>query len=239
MITVHGANTTLTDLRRIPLIRPDGAGKVWRGIQHGELVDTILGEIGERGWEIKDQRFSIGGDGANLAAAFDLDIPKLLAPEGTGFSLGLLTDNRREKALRLYAGANVTVCNNGLATGEIVLKHKHTVNFRLREEICEAMDEYLSASRRVGGMIDGLKVWNLSLYEYEHLLLESARKGFMPWSRLSYVDREFHQSSFGFGSDTSWDLLNAFTHVAKRNPPGRQLEQINGFRAMLPVAVAV
>ena len=238
MITVHDTNTTLADLRRIPLKRPDKAGRWWRGIQHGELVDTILREFCERGWEATDWKFSVGGDGANLAAAFDLTMPNLQPPEGTGFSLGLLTDNRCERALRLFAGANVTVCSNGLATGEIVLRHRHTINFRLREEIKTAMDEYLEASKGVGQIIDRLKSWQLAQVEYEHLLLEAGRRKLMPWSRLAHVDREFQNPNHGFGSETSWDLLNAFTHVVKRNPPGRQLEQINGFRSMLPVSAA-
>jgi len=236
MITVYNGSWTLPRVRAIPLAIPEHAGSRWKGIQHGELVDPILFEVNKRGWDVPDMKFAVGGDGSQLAAAFDIKMPKLDSPEGTSFALGLITDNSRHRALRLYAGATIAVCNNGLATGEIILQRRHTTGFNLRENLTHAMDDYLAASRNTANVIEGLRNRKLRNDQYEHLLIEAGRQDMMPWSRLADVDKEYTTPRFGdaFGSENSWSLLNAFTWVAKRNPPMKQMDQINRFRDLLP-----
>ena len=241
MIMVHGANKTLEQLHDIPLVRPPNALSRWKGIQHGDLVEAIIGSVDDRGWAATDMQFAVGQDGARLAGAFDLALPELPAPAGLDFSLGVLTDNCCERALRLYVGARVEVCNNGLATGVIVLRHKHTTKFDLREELAVALDDYWMSARNMETVVFGLKRCKLVGGQYEQILVEAGRRGLMPWSRLGNVDEEFCHPRFPdeIGMGTSWALLNAFTWVAKRNPPHRQMDQINGFRELLPVFTAV
>jgi hypothetical protein len=238
MITVYGANIQLPELRRVQLKTPSFAGKWWRGIQHGELVDTLLERIGKRGWTPGDMQFSLGSDGADLAGAIDLDAPGLAPPDGTRLGLGLMTSNAQHHSLRLYVGATVMVCHNGMATGEIVLCHKHTINFRLKEEIDFALEDYEFHAGRMNQMTERLKQRELSPTEAEHSLMEAGRNGLMAWSRIGAVDREYRKPRFAeIGTGTSWALLNAFTYVSKRSSPMRQLENINRFRELLPAEV--
>ncbi len=241
MITVYDHNATLQEVGDVPLVTPSQAGPHWKGIPHYQLLNALLSEIEERGWTADKPRFSLTKNGAGLAGAFEIDVPKIGPPEGMRFALGILTDNAYERALRLYAGADVSVCNNGLATGQIILAKRHTKNFDLKGEIAMALDDYLVAIQKVGGIVDGLKNHKLlGGAVYEHLLIEAGRERLMPWSRLGKVDTEYRNPRFPdeIGTETSWALLNAFTWVVKRNPPYRQMDQINRFRQMLPTAAA-
>ncbi len=235
MITVYGENRTIEEVRRIPLETPVNAGRVWKGIPHGDLVDTLTRDMDGRGWNIGESRFSVNKDGADLVGAFDLTIPNVDSPEGTQFALGLRSDNARHHALRLYVGATVTICSNGMATGQIVLTRRHTSRFRLVEAVEYALDDYMMAARSMGSVVDGWKECELSQPRYEHILLEAGREGYIAWSKLGDVDREYRKPRFAeIGTGTSWALLNAFTWVLKGTSPRLQMDRINGFRQMLP-----
>ena len=100
----------------------------------------------------------------------------------------------------------------------------------------DALDDYTLETFKIPVIVAGLRKWDLIESEYEHCLVEAGRRGLMPWSRLGDVDKEYRNPRFSdeFGTENSWALLNAFTWVVKRNPPARQMEQIDGFRSMLP-----
>ncbi len=236
MIHVCGNNTTIEDLRQIPLVRPVDAGGRWKGIQHGELVDLIVADVEDRGWVLGESQFSVSNNGADMAGALSLAIPKMRRTEGLVLGLGILTSNNRHRALSLFVGGTVSVCTNGLTTGEIVLHRQHTRCLDLRKQIQTALDYYTMAAWRIPKVVAGLRERELTEQEHEHVLMEAGRRGFMPWSRLGDVDWEYYRPRFGgeFGEGNSWAMLNAFSWVAKRNPPRRQMEQIDGFRKLLP-----
>ena len=143
MITVFGANTTVDDLNAVKLERPTKAGAYWQGIPHGALVNTLADEIRSRGWDVTEQRFSLSKDKGDLAGAFGLNIKDVNLPEGQYLSLGFLTSNMMRRSLMVVVGSKVAVCNNGMATGEIVMQRKHTSGFNLIGEIESALDQYV------------------------------------------------------------------------------------------------
>jgi hypothetical protein len=235
MITVFGANTTLEDLQRIPLVRPPKAGAYWQGVPHGALVNTLSDEIRSRGWTITDQKFSLSKDKGDLVGAFGLKIKGVDAPEGQSLSLGFITSNMMRVSLKLLVGTNVAVCSNGMATGEIVMQRKHTHGFNMIQEIEYSLDQYIPRAHKINHIVEGLQETVLSSTRSDEILMEAGRNRLMPWSRIGAVDKEYRNPTFAeHGKDTSWALLNAFTHTVKRNPPLQQMEQMNRFRELLP-----
>ena len=239
MINAHHKNASIEEVRAVELRRPPRAGRMWRGIPHAQLLDVLQAEFDSRAWEVTSRAFSLIRFGADLVGGLGLRLPKVTAPAGLELAMGFFASNSMARSLQIYAGATVTICHNGLATGELLLARRHTIAVDLEKEIREALDHYTVASRQLGKIEAALRGRELAAAEAEHLLCESGRRGLMPWSRVGEVDEVFRAPPHPeYGRGTSWCLLQAFTQIAQRNPPGDQLWQINGFREMLPLATA-
>ena len=239
MITVYDANTKLEDLHHIPLRRPEKAGLRWQGIPHGALVKSLIAAIEKRGWEVKDTKFSVSPNETEMAGALNLKINDVKLPEGLSLSLGILTSNAMKRSLLMVAGANVACCLNGMATGQIVMRKKHTIGFNLENEIQDSLDEYRKQVIGIDQVVADLKETELPQKEADRVLMEAGRQRLMPWSRIGKVDAEYRKPTFAeHGQGTSYALLQAFTYHVKKNAPLTQMTSMNRFRELLPVAPA-
>jgi len=241
MISVLGKNITLEELHAVELKRPDFAGQRWQGFQHGELVDIIVDEINSRKWKVNEMKFTLSEDQADLAGAFDISIPALPSIPGQEYSLGFLTSNAQRRALKMVVGTKVLCCTNGMATGEIVLnlKHTHTNEDILCDAIGGAASRYLEKAREIPAMIERLRQRELPQAQASDLLMQAGHAKLLPWARIGKVDEEFRHPTFAeHGKNTSWSLLNAFTYVVKEQNPLSQMDRMNRFREMLPLADA-
>lgn len=243
MITVHGKSVTLKQLKKIEVVTPkrvlDGvaSGKRWKGIQHAKLVQSILNGIAAKGWNVRGMQFALSNNHADMVGGFDLDIPKIPAPKGQCFSLGLMTSNSMRRSLRLFVGTKIFICNNGMATGEIVLAKKHTLYLNLDWEIEDSLGFYFEKAKEVKSIVKEMKQYELSEAKYEHILIEAGRQKVLPWSRLGKVDAEYANPRFQeFNQKTCWGLYNAFTLIVQQSPPLFQMEKMNEFRKLLPIA---
>ena len=241
MISVYGANITLDELHEVKVVRPEFAGRQWEGFQHGELVDIIVDEIKSRGWRVNEMKFSLSQDKADLAGAFDITIPKLPQIPGQEYSLGFLTSNMQRRALKMVVGTTVKCCTNGMATGEIVLNLKHTssnVDY-LCDEIGGAAGRYFEKAREIPVLVERMRERSLNQAEAADLLMQAGHAKLLPWAKIGAVDSEFRNPTFAeHGKNTSWALLNAFTYTVKEQNPMGQMDRMNRFREMLPLAMA-
>jgi len=159
--------------------------------------------------------------------------------DGGDFGVGFVSSNARRKTLRLYVGGTITACTNGLITGEIVMKKRHTINLKLDDEIREGLNRYANSALRVNEQIAALADRALSTEKTDELLMAAGRLNLLPWSGIGKVDAEFREPTYAdHAQRTSWGLLNAFTHIVKNIPPLRQMDRIDAFRALLPVVPA-
>ena len=239
MITVCGPKVTLADLHKIEPVTPANAGRRWKPIQHGELVDAIQDEVTTRGWTIIQERYTTARKGADMAGALLLDgVESVPVVPGIRLALGFLTSNARRKALQITVGGEVMCCANGMCTGNIILNrvHDHTVD--LPEELEIALNQYTTAAKDIPDTVQGLRERVLAPGEASEILMETGRRGLVGWTAIGRVDKEFRRPTFEeHGRDTSWALLNAFTYAARQNiNPTRQMETYSTFQQMLPVA---
>lgn len=236
MITVYDANTKLEDLHHIALRRPEKAGVRWQGIPHGVLANAVVDAVTDRGWKVKETKFSVSPNETEMAGALDLEIDDVQIPDGMSLSLGLLTSNAMKRSLIMVAGANVACCLNGMATGQIVLRRKHTIGFNLENEINDSLNEYRQQVVGINRMVADLKETELPQKEADRVLMEAGRQRLMPWSRIGKVDAEYRNPTFAeHGQGTSYALLQAFTYHVKKNSPLTQMTSMNRFRGLLPV----
>lgn len=235
MMTVMGENKkTQKEVREVELVRPAHAKGYWQGISHADLLDTVFNEVRRRKWKMGQDLYTMNADGTDLAAAFNIEIPTLKAPQGQTFSMGLLTSNARRKKLKIVVGSVVKVCHNGMVTGEIALARKHTKNLSLKDEIEEALNTYIMKAMMLKDTVSEMQRIHLGDGSKDTLLMQAGRLKVMPWSRVGMVDEEYrHPKHEEFKPRTVWSLFNAFTEVVKQNPPLNQMNQINAFRELV------
>lgn len=237
MIHVYGANIDRNELKRTYVEPPKGAGSHYKAIQHGELIDAMDAAADDRGWKLTGGKFSLSKDRRGLAAAFDLTGGDLDAPEGQTLGMGVLTANDRRTPLKIVVGTTVACCNNGMVSGELILKMKHTIGKDLPGVLSDAFDRYATAAKMIESQVAAMRETGLSDRVANEVLMNAGRNGVMPWSMVGKVDAEYRKPTFAeHGRGTSWAMLNAFTHIVKACNPATQLSRISAFRGYLPVA---
>lgn len=238
MITVLAQNRlNLEDLKNIPVVRPERAGSRWQGIPHHDLAVTIHRELLDRGIGISGQLFGVDASKQTMVAGYSIEFPgELGIPriDGQTYSLAVQNNNAMKYALTFAVGTVVLVCENGVVTGDFVVKRKHTIGLDLSEVVSAGIDRFVSEARQVEHALQSLKERRLSRRQSDHLLMEAGRKKLLPFSLVGQVEREYqHPTHMEFAERTGWGLLNAWNHVAKKLNPSRQISSIGGFRRML------
>lgn len=244
MITTREQKNTIgisrEQLNAIPLERPERAGRYWRGIGHGELVEQIAVELDARNIKITSENWYLFGGNACLAGTMGLELSDIQAPNGTHFSLGIHHGNDMSAALRFAVGASVFVCSNGIVTGDFIVKRRHTLNFNLAEVVHEGIDRYIDGLPGINNFIETLQGKDISNPQCDRLLMEAGRQKLLPWSRIGAVDAEFHNPTFSdFGRRDAWGLYNAFTYVVQKCRPQDQVPAMIKFRGLLIPAETV
>lgn len=233
----RGKRATLAQLKRIKTPRPNKAGAYWKPLPHTEFIDTIRSEAKKRNWELSNLNFYLSNDKQDMIGTCNLIVPSIKAPAGQVLSMGFINSNAQRFAAKIAVGSTVLVCSNGIVTGEIVLQRKHTIGFNVQIELAVAFDEYKERAEELPTITQWLKQHQLTETQANAFLIEAGRRGLMPWSRIGQVDHEFYHPTYPeIGTGTAWALLNAFTLIAKQNPPLKQLDQIHEFLDLLIVS---
>lgn len=239
MITVIGKKISLGDLRGVTPTTPANAGRRWAAIPHAELVDTIKDECLTRNWRVKEELFTLTNEGADMAGALLLEgVRGVTVPTGQTLALGFLNNNSRRKALKITVGTSVMCCNNGMCSGDILLRRVHDQTVDLPDEVDVALDRYVEAAGGLALGVARLREQDLSPAQASDILLEAGRRGLVGWATVGRVDAEYRKPTFAeHGQHNSWALLQAFTYAARPNiNPIKQMEVYNAFRQLLPVA---
>lgn len=244
MIYSAGQNLlTREQLREIPISdKKEGVGNRWAGVAHGELADAVVGYLDHLEMPIIKETWYCNPNQSALYGAVDIDASDsalIEAPEeGTTFSLGVRHDNAGKYAVSLALGARVTVCSNGLFSGDFVLKKKHEQGLDVKAMVCDGIETWLSETDRIGKMIRFLRRTEIDDREASYIILQSARSfedtGCISWSHLENVAYLWkHPSHEDFKSRTLWSLYNSFTEIGKAMSPPRQMQLLKGLKAIM------
>lgn len=254
MLTIMRGNyeaKTRKELHEIAVVRPEDAGGFWQGVQHGKLVDSIIQCVkdifGYRplpGSEV----YAVSANGCSLVGGFQLGIargrgvrPLYMTgiPQETVAGIGFSHGNDLRKSLRIYAGGQVSLCSNGLASASHTFRHKHTSGLALIDWLEEGLQPIIKRIRETGQRLAPLYDRVLRDSEHDKLILQLARLGVVPWRLLGEVDSAWKQCVDTGGEEvpwspehewgferTLWDWYNAVTHVLKKIPPLDQLKRL-------------
>jgi len=240
MITSKEIAYTIAELKAIPVVKAERFSDRWKGIQHGELVESIHDVLDRKEIQVTDERwYPTGKDFQRLNGSMDVKIKGLEPMEGTQFSLGVMHSNLGDHAMKFASGAHVFCCANGVVTGDFVVKRKHTSGLDLGEAIELGVDQYLNKIAEVKIVAEKMRATELVDDDVVHALMSAGREGLLSWSRIGQVDKEYSKPTFAEHDEkTAWGLYNAFTYTIQKMPPQYHIKGMNRFREILVDGVA-
>jgi hypothetical protein len=196
----------------------------FKPVAHIELVETFEKEFNRRDIQIIREQFSLSKDSMKMFGTFDLTLNGV---EGMAAALGFRTANNRTMSLQGIAGMRVFVCDNMAFSGEtIILRRRHTSGLNLLDEVVEALNQYETHYRRLKLEIGDLQNYTVTDAGAKILMHDIFAAQIMPVRFLpavsdvyfnAYVNDELPKYA-AFRERTAWNLLNAFTEVAKEMP---------------------
>jgi len=130
MLYNSGIAQTRAQLHDIPVPPRTDVGRLWEGVNHGVLADTITSYVQKIGLQITNEGWYTNPNGSALFGALDLDTSNTdfalnIPGSPATFSLGVRHDNLGRYAISFAVGARIAVCANGMFSGDFVLKHRH------------------------------------------------------------------------------------------------------------------
>lgn len=213
MLSPSTARHTPAEVRRVPLTHPEGVGGMFRGVPHKQLLDELLSQSRERGFDPHQPVCHLSRQDFDLAASVRLSP----AVEGIYLSVGVTTSNAKRGALRWYYGGWVveTPQSWGFAA-DGYLGGRHTTNLIIEVEIEKMYDRFVPWTKRLPGLVRRLK----------------SRKP-SPAAAIDAVARLRDSAAsvlpeFEAGDQSSWSLLAACGKAAARVSPVRQLDCLLG-----------
>jgi len=225
----------------------------WRGIQHGELVNTLHEVLwDEFRYKPLNETYAVSPNGAALIGGFELgSVPKKArktakptpmlmegVPQETRYGLGFKHSNDSKSSLTMCVGGSVLMCTNGIVGGSEVWKRRHTTGLNLMDWVKEKIQGLMDRLRGVGGVTSEFTNHQVTDKLHDQTLLRIGREGLLSWRLVGEVDRvwnviktegtalwipEDQDRKAWDFNSTVWDWYNAFTHIVKEIPPPSQL----------------
>jgi len=130
MLYNSGIAQTRAQLHDVPIPPRTDVGRLWEGVNHGVLADTIVNYCTKVGLSIQSEGWYTNPNGSALFGAIDLDTSNTdfalnIPGSPATFSLGVRHDNLGRYAISFAVGARIAFCANGMFSGDFVLKHRH------------------------------------------------------------------------------------------------------------------
>ena len=196
-------------------------------ISHAEIVDLIQNEALKRNLTVVGDSYKVNSDFSRVIGYFDINANN----NDLGMRVAFKNSYDKSMAFGVAIGASVWICENGVISGEIVLKRKHTgsADDDARQKIIEGFAmigdnfmEILEAKRLLEHYEIDRKV-NAELIG--RMFMEHE---FINTLQLNIIKKEC-ESSTKFTTIhepgyTAWDLYNNVTHSLKESSPMSYLQ---------------
>jgi hypothetical protein len=214
-------------------------GDRWQGIPHRELADRTIKAVEDFGIEVTKETWVLDAKGWCLTGGLQLALPRKLKIgkiKGGTYALGLMHSNDGRRALRVAAGAQVMVCQNGILTGEYIVHRKHTTGFHLQEELDGAIERLIPELAKTNDFIDQLQKQTFVPAQVDERMMEIGRLGLLPWSHVGKMDKEYRaprHEVFEQYEGTAYGVYSAFNQTLQSSSADRQVRGLSRVKELL------
>lgn len=231
--------TTRKQIKKVELAVPEQAGERWKGTQHEDLVAAIRSEANRLALPItKNTRYALNEDQSEVTACFDIDLSAKYTVNGYFFSLGVISGNNRRRAMTFFYGLGSVTETHGMCFGELKTR-KHTTGTNIKDEVQGVFEEWMELIKYIKEAVDCMKANPLTTKQLDHILMETCRGAYkdrFKWSKLGLVDTLHRKHNVEIKKRSSWTLFEAFAKVVTECSANKQMDQLNKFRQLLPMA---
>lgn len=260
--------TNINHLKKYPVptqaeIDERGLSSRFQPIAHYDLVDALRSALAKL-FDIKpmNPRFGISPNGLAMVGGFDLAdaegnpwVPANYANEfdtkdprhNMAFSVGLAHANDGQHAARCAAGGTVSVCENGMCSGEDTWKHKHTGSLSgpgLLEWVMDGLrqlwEKITNTPARIKRMLSPRN--KITPEQHDAMMMHIGRERILPWRLVGEADTMWrkslgliyttptdddpaspqHATIYTFTEGTAWDWYNMLNVCVKGIPIPKQ-----------------
>lgn len=213
-------SATLDELAAVETPAPT---ETWEPIAHIDIVNALLKEAEGAGFKITREQYGLSQSGNQMFGVLDFS-------SGTAdysYSVGFRNSHDKTWAAGVAAGHRIFVCDNLVLSGEYVEKRKHTVGNGFIQMMRDAFAFIPQRLEEMTKNLERLKLEGLSDDEARLLVFKTFEMGAITSSRIGQVWHEYQHPTFEeFSEPTKYNLLMAFTEVAKRENSVMALERM-------------
>ena len=241
MLLVHTGKAVEFAREDLPteIVRPENAGNRWRGVSHRDYAEAIMGDLNDRGVEVTSDRWATLQKGQVLIGSLDVVPPNIDGIPGQKFSTAVTHSNNMTRSMWMTVGTTVMICDNGVVTGEYVLRRKHTIRMDLGLEIHNALDRAMVKFGDTSRVVNQLRDTKMSKLAVDHSFMEVGRRGSLAWSQVGKAVKEYenpeHPEFLEF-KGRAWGVYQAVNHVVKERSPLSQMESLRDLTKLLVAA---
>jgi len=257
MLYNSGIAQTRAQLHEVPVPPRTDVGRLWEGVNHGVLADTIVNYCTKVGLSIQSEGWYTNPNGSALFGAIDLDTSNTdfhlnIPGSPATFSLGVRHDNLGRYAISFAVGARIAVCANGMFSGDFVLKHRHLKpntytqsktpelspedlsRLYLEETVAEGVENYLQELDSVQLLAVGMQQVPMDDRDASYAIMKAGERGIFKWRHLEDVYHLWTNPPHPeFEPRTLFSAYNAFTEVAKNFSPAVQFNTLKKLRSLV------
>jgi len=232
-------NCPKSDLINAPL---PNHGSSYAVISHEFVIDSTLQLLNQNGFKVVKENYRATKDGSIAQGIYYIEPMQYDQEISNETELGLMFawTNSYNKLVRFQCGigAYVTVCNNGMVSGEMSFARKHKGS--AAADIIMQISMQIGKAKKVFKDLiyakDSLKGKTLSIKEQSQILGRLFyEKDILDPSHLSAIKTQMNDPSYDYNCpmDNAWTFYNHVTHVFKELHPKKWMANTMSFHEFM------
>jgi hypothetical protein len=220
-------SASLEDLAAIDTPPPTNT---WKPIPHIAIAEILLSEAEHVGFQVTRQSYGLNESGKQMFGVLDF----AAGTNDYSYAVGFRNSHDKSWAAGVVAGHRVVVCDNLAFSGEYVEKRKHLVGNDFVQMLKDAFAFIPQKLEEMTKNLERLKMEGLTDDQARLAIFKAYELGAISSSRIGQVWQEYQQPTFEeFSKPTQYNLLMAFTEIAKRENSIMALERMYNRTAKL------
>lgn len=254
MSHLYGELVTREQIALVPT--PPAQGPRHKPVPHIDVIDATIQVLSDLGKKVDRSRFNIAGKNVGLDGRTyhntsvygmlnisDMDPEAEVDGEMTTL-LGFKSNNMMKHSIKFIAGENMTICDNGIFSGEVIVGRKlHTKNLNLLESLNEMFDAWLNSASVLKQQIEVLRNEQVNDMRAKAILFDLFDQNVLPLKSLRETSNNYFKPEDAWtdvvdNHGTLWGVHNAVTRVLRPMSIAKQMEYSGATTTALVAAAA-